>query len=409
MSRIISLAVLLTLIVLLGSTLYQVVAPFLLPLFLAAVLAVICQPLHRYFRRRTGGHPAWAAAYSTVTLVAILVVPLVVATFICALQLYSMAHQHLDGDWHQAVDMFWSRVASPLVERIKPVVPGGLTDERIDELKSQFALNLQSLAGEIAGRTFQIASSTVGMFISLTVAAGMFVTALYYFLADGPAFVAAAEELIPLPIDHQRRLCERFATVVRAVVTATFLSAFAQGFATAVAIQFCGIGHFWIFLMIASVASIIPLAGAWMVWVPCVAWLALHGQIMAPILLTVWGVAVSSMLDSGVKMYVLQNDADLHPLLAFISVVGALQVLGLWGIFIGPIVAACLFALIQIFNTELKELASERKAESPAAKPPDLAATDLPLPTTESPAICDAPPLSSQKISPKPWKQKQKR
>ena len=70
------------------------------------------------------------------------------------------------------------------------------------------------------------------------------------------------------------------------------------------------------------------------------------------------------MLDNVVKMYVLQNNADLHPLLAFISVVGALQVLGLWGIFIGPIVASCLFALVQIFNLELKGLANERTVEN---------------------------------------------
>ena len=85
------------------------------------------------------------------------------------------------------------------------------------------------------------------------------------------------------------------------------------------------------------------------------------------------------MLDNGVKMYVLQNDADLHPLLAFISVIGALQVLGLWGIFIGPIVASCLFALIQIFNTELKEFVNER-SQSPDLPPETESAT----PETES-------------------------
>ena len=184
--------------------------------------------------------------------------------------------------------------------------------------------------------------------------------------------IAAAEELIPLPVDHQRRLCDRFATVVRAVVSATFLAALIQGFATTIALQLCGMGHFWIFLAIATVASLIPLVGAWIVWVPCAVWLGLQGHWVAASLLTAWGIGVVSMLDNGVKIYVLQNDADLHPLLAFISVVGALQVLGLWGIFIGPIIASCLYALIQIFNTELKELAKERQAEqrvSPPAKP----------------------------------------
>jgi predicted PurR-regulated permease PerM len=370
MNRVVSLSVLLTLIVLLGGMLFQVVAPFILPLFLAAVLAVICQPLHHYFLSKTHQRTAWAAALTTLTVVAMLVVPLVVGTFISAVQLYSLADQHLDGDWHRGLDLLWKKLVAPALEQIKPAIPGGLSKERITQLQEQFSDSLQALAGQIATRTFQMASSTVGLFVSLSVAAGMFITALYYFLADGPGLIAAAEEMIPLPVDHQRRLCERFATVVRAVVTATFAAAFIQGFATAIAIQVSGIGHFWIVLAIASIASLIPLVGAWIVWGPCVIWLALQGHWVTASLLAVWGVAIVSTLDNVVKIYVLQNDADLHPLLAFISVVGALQVLGLWGIFIGPIVASCLFALIQIFNAELKELARERQANTPHPPPP---------------------------------------
>ena len=59
-------------------------------------------------------------------------------------------------------------------------------------------------------------------------------------------------------------------------------------------------------------------------------------------------------------------------LIAFISVIGALQVMGLWGIFIGPIVASCLFALIQIFNAELNELSKEREVQG--ASPPSTVA-----------------------------------
>lgn len=371
MNRVISLSVLLALIVMLGGMMFRIIAPFVLPLFLAAVLSVVCQPIHQYFLTRTGRRTGWAAALTTTAIVSVVVIPVIVGTFISAVEMYSLADQHLDGDWHRGLDVLSKRIISPLVERVKPWMPEGLTAEQIDEYKEQFGGSLQSAAGYLAGRTFQIASSTVGAFLSLLVALGTFITAFYYFLADGPELISAAEEMIPLPIDHQRRLVDRFATVVRAVVMATFLAALAQGLATALAIYFCGIGHFWIFLAVATIASLIPLVGAWIVWVPCAVWLGLQGHWMAATLLTIWGAAVVSMLDNGVKMYVLQNDADLHPLLAFISVVGALQVLGLWGIFIGPILASCLFALIQIFNTELKELANERNQKATTDPIPD--------------------------------------
>ena len=375
--RLVSLAVLLALIVVLGSTFYQVIAPFLLPLFLAAVLAVICQPLQGYFLKKTGGRQAWAAGLTTVAVAAMLVGPLVIGTFIAAVQFYNLADRTLEGDWRRGVNGLWDRVVEPALQRMAQFIPGGLSAERLAEWQAQFGDNLQSLATDLAGKTFTLASSTVGMFVSLTIAGGMFITALYYFLADGRSILETAQELIPLPAEYQLRLVDKFATVVRAVVTATFLAAFAQGLATALALQVCGFGHFAVLLAIASIASLIPLAGAWMVWGPCAAWLVLQGNWTAAIGLTLWGLLFVGMLDNVVKMYVLQNNADLHPLLAFISVIGALQVMGLWGIFIGPIVASCLFALIQIFNEELKAMAKDRETTAALPTPPGLTASTV--------------------------------
>jgi predicted PurR-regulated permease PerM len=364
MNRIASLAVLLALIALLGGMFYQVISPFLLPLFLAAVMAVICQPLQNYFLKMTGGRRSIAAAMTTIIVTLIVVGPLVIVTFVTATNLYDLADQRMGRDWRSGLDLIWQKAVIPGLERVSPMIPGGLSEEKLGEWGKELSDNMRTLATRMAGTTFSIASSTVGMFVSLAIAAGMFLTALYYFLADGPAILAAAEELIPLPVDHQRRLADRFASTVRAVVTATFAASFAQGVATTLALQVCGFGHFLVFLVVGSIASLIPLAGAWMVWGPCAIWLALQGHWAAAAGLTIWGIAVVGMLDNIVKMHVLKSDAELHPLIAFISVIGALQVMGLWGIFIGPIVASCLYALVQIFNIELKEMAKEREAAS---------------------------------------------
>jgi hypothetical protein len=69
-------------------------------------------------------------------------------------------------------------------------------------------------------------------------------------------------------------------------------------------------------------------------------------------------------MDNVIRTYVLSNDTKLHPLLAFVSVLGGLHVMGLWGVFIGPTVACCLHALIKIFNTELQDFSRVRQADS---------------------------------------------
>ena len=209
MNRIVSLAVLLALIALLGGMFYQVISPFLLPLFLAAVMAVICQPLQNYFLKMTGGRSSIAAALTTAMVTLIVIGPLVIVTFVTATNLYDLADQRLGRDWRSGFDLIWQKVVIPGLERVSPMIPGGLSEDKLGEWGKELSDNMRTLATRLAGTTFSIASSTVGMFVSLAIAAGMFLTALYYFLADGPAILAAAEELIPLPVDHQRRLAGR--------------------------------------------------------------------------------------------------------------------------------------------------------------------------------------------------------
>ncbi|MFN5297583.1 MAG: permease, partial [Planctomycetaceae bacterium] len=60
-ARLVSLGLLGALLVSLAVLFYQVLSPFLLPLFLAAVLAMLTQPLHRWIATRVGPRPALAA------------------------------------------------------------------------------------------------------------------------------------------------------------------------------------------------------------------------------------------------------------------------------------------------------------------------------------------------------------
>jgi predicted PurR-regulated permease PerM len=206
-------------------------------------------------------------------------------------------------------------------------------------------------------------SAAVGLMIGLS----MFLIALYYFLCDGSELMAATEKLIPIQVEYQRQLIHEFNRVMQAVVTATMLSAIAQGAATSALLFLVGFHSFFLLFVVATFASLIPIAGTWMVWGPFAAWLAYQGSWGSAIFLTIVGIAVIGTMDNVIKAYVLQNDTSLHPLLAFVSVFGAMQVMGLWGIFIGPIVACCLHTLVKIFNAELNAFSNDSLAAAAAA------------------------------------------
>lgn len=444
MRRKVSLAVLLSLIVVLGAAFFRVVAPFLLPLFLAGMTAVVCQPLFRYFLMRTKDRIAIASALTTATILAAILIPIMTGVLMATLQLYTFAARiSFDNRWSlptsastasvtsqqepdsvlelvadnvdtesiaedqpdkqdvtaeesengsrvaaadQQIDNVEEAADTPAVSAI-PVesrqtqsffedavtyvnqwLPAELQRSPIqvaEEIRVRISTFMHNVGdrslGRAAGTTFGILAGTAGTIVAGLIGVMMYVVALYYFLADGTTLLMAAEKLIPVHAKYQRQLLEQFAMVVRSVVVATFLAAFAQGIATTLALWFFGFDHLFVLLILATISALIPIAGTWIVWVPCCVILFAGGHWFQASLLAIYGAAFVGFLDNVVRTYILNSDTKLHPLLAFISILGGIQVMGLWGVFIGPIIASCLHALVKIFNHELQELTQDRE------------------------------------------------
>ena len=378
MVRLISLGVLLVLIIFLGITFYQVVAPFLLPLFLAGVVTILCRPLHGRILRRLPDRPRLASGLTTGSVLAIILVPLLVGVLVATLQLYSVAREAIgSADWDQQLSRL-SRVASDwgLIELS--------SNEAETSLKQDLADAMRGLADRSAGIATKTLGRWVGSIVSMAVGVAMFGIALYYFMADGPALLAGTRRLIPVKDDYQQRLLGEFETVVRSVVTATLLAAVVQGGLTAIALWVVGavydlalLRHFFLFFVLATLTSLVPVTGAWLIWAPAAIWLGLDGHTMGAVVLTAFGVGVIGMLDNVIRVHVLQTDTKLHPLLAFVSVLGGVHAMGLWGVFIGPIVACCLHALVGIFNAELGRVDLNDSPETEAESVPDPDADSL--------------------------------
>ena len=99
MARIVSLSILSTLIVILGLTFFRVLAPFILPLFLAGVTTLLVQPVFQKLIVRLKGRVNLAAGLlSTGVLLAILV-PLTAGTLLASLELYTIANTVTDDQF----------------------------------------------------------------------------------------------------------------------------------------------------------------------------------------------------------------------------------------------------------------------------------------------------------------------
>lgn len=416
MPRLVSLILMATLIVVLGITFFQVIAPFLMPLFLAAVLAMLCQPLYGRLLSWTKQRRALAAAITTAILLTIVLVPMSLGTVSAAKQLFRITNTKLNASTMRLVlkRIEESQWAQDALNKYGEISGEPVTFEEIEkQLDSQIGV----IAKSLAEKTLGFAGSTlsfVGGAVSVLVSTLTFVIAFYYFLADGPALIEGGINLIPVHREYQKQLILQFEQAVRAVVSATFAAALGQGLATAAGMYVAGYHHFFLVTILGTLTALIPLLGTWLVWGPYVIWLMVRGpELGGPDwwsagLLAIYGTVFVGLLDNAIRTYVLHSNVKLHPLLAFVSVLGGLEVLGLWGVFIGPIVACCLHALVKIFNTELVAFSVARWSHEGA---PPLDETTVVMssnevkrvaagPATEAPAARKETEIESQSKSP---------
>jgi len=121
-------------------------------------------------------------------------------------------------------------------------------------------------------------------------------------------------------------------------------------------------------MALTMVFAIVPFVGAAGVWIPTCAIIFLFGENVfvkggeataggdwpVALALAIYCAIVVSGIDNVIKPLVLHGQANLHPLLALLSILGGIQVLGPVGILVGPMLVSFLQALLAMFRKELE-------------------------------------------------------
>src|SRR6185369_964151 len=153
MARLVSLILLAVIVIFLAITFFQVLAPFLLPLFLAGVLAMLCQPLYQRILAKTKNRPRLAAGLTTTAVMALIFIPAMLGTMFAAAQLFSLARQpELRNKIREAVEVVSDKID---LKQIVIVYRDWTGNEEItaEELKQQVLQGVREMSVTIAQKT----------------------------------------------------------------------------------------------------------------------------------------------------------------------------------------------------------------------------------------------------------------
>jgi len=373
--RVVSFIVLLVIVLLIGMKFFEVMVLFIIPLFLSAVLVVIFKPVHLWILSKVGRHRRIAAALTTLVIVLIVLLPtltLALRAVSEGMELYSpyavaaveeevavetdTNEQTAVGGDDQEIDKkdaLYSFISQIVGELNRLLARFNLPEQNVAKVDEIVRSHLLSTVTPIAVGGLQILTSTL-------VGLAIMVISTYYFLADGPYMLIALMRMSPLDDAYERELLEKFSDVSRSVVVATLLSAIIQGLLAGIGFYFVGLDKIFFLTAITIFLAMIPFVGAAAIWIPVCLFLYFHEQrTTAALVLAAYCGGVVSMVDNVIKPYILHGQANLHPLLALLSVIGGVQVLGPIGILVGPMLVAFLQALINMLNKEIEHMGHE--------------------------------------------------
>jgi predicted PurR-regulated permease PerM len=170
----------------------------------------------------------------------------------------------------------------------------------------------------------------------------LFVTlfALFYIFRDADWIVASFRRLLPFPPAARERILTEARDLINASVTTSLVIAAIYGVVGGVTFAALGLSApvFWGVVM--AFLSILPLIGAWPVWLPATIYLFSIGHLERAIVLLAVAVLIIGVTDYVVRPLLVGKSTELSGLVVFISVLGGVAVFGPLGLVLGPIVVA---------------------------------------------------------------------
>ncbi|WP_019675776.1 AI-2E family transporter [Arsukibacterium perlucidum] len=328
---------------------YLLIAPFIGPVVLAFVLSLLCFPVHQRVARKFPNKPNLASTITCSLLVVVILVP--AALVLMAIVQQSIAFAKQSYQWVEdggAGELLQQPFIKNSVERLNDFLPvadfsiGGIID-RLTEFALGFSTELLDISTTVLG---DVTGIIVSFFLMLFV--------LFFLLRDHKKIIESLFWILPLARSQEEKLLTEANTVARSAVFGTFLTALAQGVAGGIGMAIVGMpGLFWGTMMV--FASLIPLVGAALIWVPASLYLLLTGDWPWALFLTLWGAILVGSIDNFLRPVLMQGTSNMSTLVLFLSLIGGLQLFGVIGLIYGPIIFALTHVLIKLYTIEFSD------------------------------------------------------
>ena len=326
----------------------RILSPFASALVGATILALIFNPLHTRIAARVRTESA-AAALTTAIVLLTIVVPVIVLVWLLVNE--TIAVVPLVRDWladHGDLASVSASLHLPAPLQKLWETGTGLVERWQVDVRSMAVEALR----EIGNNVTSFGTAAVKQFFGVVLNLIVLVLTLFFLFWDGKRIVRWVMDLVPMEEANKKMILERLDRTLSAIIRGAFITAAAQGVLVGAGLGFVGVPFSVMLGFAAALLSVVPIVGCSLVWLPAAGYLYFEGNTTAAIGLAIWGLVVVVVVDNVVRPLVIGGHAQLPILLLLVGVLGGIQVYGLIGALVAPLVIASVLAFAEIYRDQ---------------------------------------------------------
>lgn len=328
----------LVIILLFALFLLNALTQFFSAFLIAVIFYILSEPLADWLVKKRKWRKSWAAIVVIVLSFFIILLPITIF-FTLLYNKVSVALAHTDNI------MAGIKKLNEVIEQKYHYEL--ISDKTIDTIKSNVAVVLPIILNQGVG------------FISTIIMMYFF---LYFMMQQRGRMEAAIVFYLPFKREKINMFSKELVAQTFSNAVGIPLIAVAQGLCAFIAYAIVGVEQPGFWGTITAFASIIPVVGSAVVWIPITIYLFATGQNWQAIFVIVWSAVIVGTVDNVLRFMLAKRMADVHPIVTVLGVIIGLKYFGFIGLIFGPVLISYFIILLKIYYVEYQKTPSTKPA-----------------------------------------------
>lgn len=294
----------------------------------ALTLYIVCRELNFYLQEKRKWKPALASLFIIFICLVVLILPVY---FLADLLIAKLGNTEV---YMGKFNDFLNKIHNYIYQEVGFDI---LSKESLDAVKN--------FAGKLS------TSAVSGTFNTLSIVTSMFFM-LYFMLEKPKFFEQIVTSAMPLKKVNVNLIGDKFRKLVIANAVGIPVVALGQGLVALVGYTIFGAPSVVLLFALTAVASMIPIVGAAIIYVPVSIFMIAEGDTFGGVGVLVYSLVVVGLTDNVLRFTLLKKLEDIHPLNTVFGIIMGMNLFGFMGLVFGPILMSMTLLLLQVYRDE---------------------------------------------------------